>query len=175
MLIEFLIWGDFEGFWTTTPEKSRKAHFQSSLFPFPKPDFSGFIWDFASYVDDNYVFICVDHDEKCDSHQKEDEGYSVSAGHEFSQSKCIIQLSLHRLFTVRSDLCGQPFELKITDTRFVGYPLQVTRSEPATNVASHHETPYILFFCVIFVLKVNAMKISQHCKRVHRLPQANPW
>lgn len=66
--------------------------------------------------------------------------------------------SFSTLFSVNPKLCGQKFELKINDIRFVGHPMLLTRGQKE-----------LLIFNVVFALKANASHDIVDC--YHELSQ----
>jgi len=69
--------------------------------------------------------------------------------------------SFSNLFAVNIKLCGQKFELKVNDVRFVGHPMFLTRD--GDNVKE------LLIFNVVFALKANASHHIVDC--YHELSQ----
>lgn len=57
-----------------------------------------------------------------------------------------------QLFTVKPELCEKPFELKIDNERYVGYPTNI--DEHNSEIVSRYRVPQTLFVVVLFVLKV---------------------
>ncbi|XP_054169266.1 GATOR complex protein NPRL3-like [Oppia nitens] len=70
----------------------------------------------------------------------------------------ITDISFSNLFAVNSKLCGQKFELKVNDIRFVGHPMLLTRGQKE-----------LLIFNVVFALKANASHDIVNC--YHELSQ----
>jgi hypothetical protein len=69
--------------------------------------------------------------------------------------------SFSNLFAVNIKLCGQKFELKINDVRFVGHPMLLTRNETVKKE--------LFIFNVVFALKANASHDVVNC--YHELSQ----
>jgi len=66
---------------------------------------------------------------------------------------------LSNLFAVKSELCGQKFEIKINDIRFVGHPLLVY--QPGSKSGTSQNS--IFSFNVIFALKASASHAVVNC------------
>jgi hypothetical protein len=65
------------------------------------------------------------------------------------------------LFTVKPELCGERLELKVNNTRFLAFPVDVGSGEPRLSALAkenirQHCAPPTLIVAVIFVLSVSA-------------------
>ena len=76
----------------------------------------------------------------------------------------IIFQVMSNLFSVKSELCGEKFELKVNDVRFVGHPTRLP-DVISTNRQNRHtekRISTIVLFNVVFALRVciNSENIS---------------
>ena len=65
------------------------------------------------------------------------------------------------LFAVKSQLCGQKFEVKINDLRFVGHPIRILEDSNQANVTIANRD--LLTVNVVFALKANASHDIVNC------------
>ena len=64
---------------------------------------------------------------------------------------------MSNLFSVKSELCGERFELKINDVRFVGHPTKLIDSQKLKKDKKRppkKESSTIVLFNIVFALRV---------------------
>ena len=71
---------------------------------------------------------------------------------------CVFRYSddtLGNLLAVKTDLCGKPFEVKINDVIFVGYPLSLQQNFQSEHSKKRESAGATCFsFHIVFALKV---------------------